>query len=267
MQEKPTYWDKSKKLMKTASELSWNFPEQKQGSLAILGGNSSSFSKEIKIAEYTSRTFPFLKSIKNIFPDSLKKQIPILENIDFFESTESGSFKRSGEFYSSIENADFALYLGDFSKNSETALAISEIIKRNEEVPTLLTRDTVDLVANEADNFIDRENLTILASLVQLQNLFRTLYYPKVILLSQPLLPILETLHKFTISYPCTLITFHEGKIICANSGKIATVDLEQTDYSPLSLWSGELATNISVFTMFNKNKPFESAFAGTLYK
>ena len=33
-------------------------------------------------------------------------------------------------------------------------------------------------------------------------------------MLSAPLLNIVETLHKFTLSYPITILTFHEGNII-----------------------------------------------------
>ncbi|MBR3256993.1 hypothetical protein IKG02_01735 [Candidatus Saccharibacteria bacterium] len=261
----PSFWDKSGKSIKNAQELPWNFPEQKQGVLSIIGGNSGSFSTEIRIAEHLQKSFPFIKSIKNLFPDSLKKQLPSLENLEFFESTESGSFKRSLDFRNSLSGSNFALFLGDFSKNSETALAVADVIKSSPETPILLTRDTIDLIQNEAESFISRENLTIVASMVQLQNLFRALYYPKVLLLSQPLLPVLETLHKFTLSFPVSILTFHEENIVCANSGKIVTIPISETNFSPIGLWSGELASNISVFRMINPNLPLESLLAGVL--
>jgi len=259
------YWTKNPDLKSLKDDLSWNFPERKQGTIKIIGGNSSSFSTEVRVAEFVSKSFPFLKDIRNLLPDSLKSKLPPLPNLDFFESTDSGSFASSPELRRSLDGADFGLILGDLSKNSVTAIAISEMIKTTPDVPLLLARDAVDLVAPEASNFINRDNLTLVASMASLQKLLRSLYYPRPILLSQPIFPVVETLHKFTLTYPVAILTFHEGKIICAESGKIATVDLEKTHYSPLTLWSGQLAASIAVFQMFNKNKKLDSLLASVL--
>ncbi|MBR3320185.1 hypothetical protein IKG20_02680 [Candidatus Saccharibacteria bacterium] len=265
MPEPAPYWDKNPDLKKIKEDLSWNLPEQKQGTLSIIGGNSSSFSTEVKVTEYANRTFPFIKEVKNIFPDSLKSNFPPIAGLEFYPSTDSGSFADSKEFKKSLEGSDYAIFLGDLSRNSITAIAITEALKTSTDVPTLLTRDAVDLIAPEANDVVERDNVTIVASLASLQKLFRALYYPRPILLSQPILPVIETLHKFTLSYPISILTFHEGKIICATSGDIATVDINKTKYSPLSLWSGELALNIAVFSMFNKNKKIESMLASVL--
>ena len=256
------YWHKNGELLNLSEDLAWNFPEQKSGSLAIVGGNASSFSTEVKISEFISKKYPFLKTVKNFFPDSLKKQFPPLENLEFFESSESGSFRPSFDFRNSLKKFDSCLLLGDLSKNSETAIAVADLIKNSPETNFLLTRDAVDLVASEVDSFIERENLTIIASLAQLQKLFRTLYYPKMLLLSSPLLPVVETLHKFTLSFPISILTFHEGEVLCASNGKIISVSLEKTDFSPISLWSGEVAARAAVFQLFNKNKTLDSLVA-----
>ena len=261
------FWHKNAELLNLAGELSWNFPEQKSGSLAIIGGNSSNFSTEVKVSEFVNLHFPFLKTVDNFFPDSLKSKLPSLGNLKFFESSESGSFRRSPDFRSSLDGYEFALLLGDFSKNSETALAAAELLKFNPEVPTLLTRDAVDLLAEDAENFIERGNITLVASLVQLQKLFRAVYYPKMLLLSSPIFPIIETLHKFTLSYPVSILTFHEGQVICAHGGKVLSVDIEKTSYSPITLWSGEVAAKIVMFKMFNPGKPLDALVAGLTYK
>lgn len=259
------YWTKNPDLRSIKDDLSWNFPEQRQGRLAIVGGNASSFSTEVRIAEYLNRSFPFLETVKNLFPDALKSKLPPLPTLGFLPSTDSGSFADSPELRRSLDGSDFGLILGDLSKNSVTAIAIAEMIKTTPDLPLLLTRDATDLLLAEAENFITRDNLTLVLSMASLQKLLRALYYPRPILLSQPIFPVIETLHKFTLTYPVAILTFHEGKIICAESGKIATVDLEKTHYSPLTLWSGQLAASIAVFQMFNKNKKLDSLLASVL--
>ena len=259
------YWTKNPDLKSIQTDLAWNFPEQRQGIISLVGGNSSSFSTEVRIAEFLAKSFPFLKDIKNIFPDALKSKLPPLPNLEFFTSSDSGSFANSPELRRSLDSSDFGLILGDLSKNSVTAIAISEMIKTTPDLPLLITRDTVDLIAPEAASFFSRDNLTIVASMMSLQKLLRALYYPRPILLSQPIFPVIETLHKFTLTYPVAILTFHDGKIICAENGNIVTVDLEKTHYSPLTLWSGQLAAKIAVYQMFNKNKKIDSMLASMI--
>lgn len=263
----PDYWLKNAEKYQKALDLAWNFPEQKTGALGIIGGNSASFMTEVKISEFLTKNYPFLKFVKNVFPDSLKKNFPPLENLIFCESTESGSIKRSPEFRSCLEESDCGLILGDLSKNSETALAVLELLSNSKQTQLVLTRDALDLVSNEATSFIMQENLTLFGSLAQLQKLFRALYYPKMLLLSSPLLPVIETLHKFTLSYPVSILTLHEGNIICASNGKVATISLDKTPYSPISLWSGELAAKLAVFKLYNPNSPYESLIASIASK
>lgn len=267
MPEPTPYWTKNPNLKEIKDELSWNLPEQKQGTIKIVGGNSSVFSTEVKVAEYINKTFPFIKEVKNVFPDSLKSKFPALPFLEFYDSTESGSFDKSPELRRSLDGSDFGLLLGDLTKNSITCVAITEMLKTTPDVPVLITRDAIDLVASESAGFMERDNVFIVASMASLQKLFRALYYPRPIMLSQPILPTVETLHKFTMSYPVSILTFHDGKIIVANSGKIVTVEIEKTGLTPISLWSGNLSARIATFAMFNPNKPLEAMLAGILEK
>lgn len=263
MQNNLTYWLRDLDPQRYSADLSWNFPEQRSHTLKIIGGNSQTFATEVKIAEFIDQKYPFIREVRNVFPDALRPKFPSgLPTLDYYDSTDSGSFKPSADFRNALDGADYALLLGDFSKNSETAIAVTDLIKNVPDTPLLLTRDTIDLLAPEAATFIERPHLTIVASLVQLQKLFRALYYPKMLLLSSPLLPIIETLHKFTLSYPVALLTFHEGKIIVAQNGTVYTVDISKTAYSPISLWSGEVAAQATVFQMFNPHQSAESLLA-----
>ena len=256
--EIPKYWTKQEKPL--FSELEWNFPEQKQGSIAIVGGNAQNFSSVNRVSQEIGRDFP-IRDIVCFLPDALRAKIPPVAGIEFFPSTESGSFKKSSELTSALAKNDFNLLIGDFSKNSETAMAVAEAISSSNK-PILITRDTIDLVLNDALNLIEKENLFFVGSMAQMQKLFRAVYYPKVLLLSMPILPVIEALHKFTLSYPATILTFHAGQILVANRGKVISTAIEKTLYSPLSLWSGSLAGKIVTFNLFNPSKPLEATCA-----
>ncbi|MDO4967660.1 MAG: hypothetical protein Q4E70_02760 [Candidatus Saccharibacteria bacterium] len=227
----------------------WNVPEQKSGILQVVGGNANSFSFEIKQAEFLNSLN--LKEVRLLLPDTLRTKIPPIPGINFAPSTESGSFKKSDELNFAMNDADLIYLSGDFSKNSETSIALVEAIKKTTS-SLVLTKDSIDLVSESAEEFIERENLTFIATSSQLQKLFKNLYYPKMILLSSPLLPVVEALHKFTLSYPVTILTYHAENIIVARAGKVITTPLEKTNYSPLSLFMGDLAAKVSALTLWS---------------
>ncbi|MBQ3352176.1 hypothetical protein IJG91_00720 [Candidatus Saccharibacteria bacterium] len=260
--EKFDYYEKIENLKKY-QELSWNIPEQKNGKISLIGGNSQSFSNIIKSAESLQQSFP-IKDLSIILPDSLKNKLPPLPNFVFASSTESGSFAKSDILDNALKNSDFNILLGDFSKNSATCIAIAEALKSSDN-PTIFARDTIDLLLPEMVNIIEKENLFIIGTMAQLQKLFRAVYYPKMLLLSMPLMQVVENLHKFTLSYPCTILTFLENQVIIANNGKVAGIPIGSTSYTPLSLWDGELAGKIAAMNLFNPGKPLEATISGLI--
>ena len=245
------YWQQ---LDKPKQDLTWNLPEQKTGTLNIIGGNSQAFNTTIKISEFAA-THTHFKDIRTVLPDMLKSKLPPMDNIIYLPSTASGSFGDEKAQKTTLNSADANLILGDLSKNTITAKVITSACETSEK-PTLITRDTIDLIATENPaKLLENPNLILLGSAVQLQKLLRAIFYPKVLLLSMPLLQILETLHKFTLSYPVTVVTFHEGQIIVANNGRIATVPSIKTEYSPITIWQGHLATKILDYNFWNPGK------------
>ena len=258
-----SYWQKAKQPLFT--DLVWNLPERKTGRVAVLGGNSQSFSTPVRISEYLARQFP-IQTVATLLPDALRSKLPPLPNLTFFPSTASGSFDRSPALRAALADPDAALFIGDLSKNSATTIALAEAIRPTPSPLLVLARDSLDTLAPEAGNWLNRDRLIIVASLLQLQKLLRAIYYPRMIMLSQPLVPTLETLHKFTLSYPVTLCTFHQGQIIAAHQGQVITTPLELTTYSPLTLWSGQLAANILALNLYNPNHPLEATTAALTY-
>lgn len=245
-------------------DILWNIPEQKSGTVTILGGNLHSFAPVAKTAEYFTK-MP-IKNIRTYLPDSLKSNIPSLPDIFFTKSTTTGSFDKSPELNAAVKDADITLLAGDFSKNSATAVAIADALK-NSENPTVWAKDTTDLLATEAQDLLPNGNITLIATLSQLQKLLRAIYYPKMLLLSMPIQPIKEVLHKFTLSYPVTILTFHDGQIIIASNGELHTTPLEKSGYTPLTLWTTDLPAKITALQAWNPNKPYDSTIAALSYK
>ncbi len=255
------YWIKEDKAID--ENIFWNIPEQKTGTIQIIGGNSNSFSTEIKQAEFLNSLN--LKEVRLLLPDSLRTKIPPVPGVNFAPSTESGSFDKSNELKFAINDADITLLSGDFSKNSATSVALTTAIKESTK-PIVLVRDAIDSVSDSAEEFIEKGNITLVATMGQLQKLFRSLMYPKMILLSSPLMPIVETLHKFTLSYPVTILTFHQEKIIVASSGKVITSSIDKTEYSPIGLFVGNLASKITAMQLWTPGKPLESTQASLFW-
>lgn len=267
-----SYWQKQTKPL--FPDLAWNIPEQKTGQINVIGGNSQSFHSVIRLAEFLGQNFP-LREVSVYLPDALRGQLPPLANLNFAPSTSSGSFAKSGDLRASFKTGDFTILAGDFSKNSATAIALSEAIANyldnSDDAtllnPLLLTRDSIDLLAESSEKLLTHPRLFLVASMAQLQKVFRAVYYPRMIMLSQPLVPIVETLHKFTLSYPATILTFHQNQIIVANSGNITTTPIENTPYAPLSLWSGQLAGKIAALNLYNPNQSLQATTAAILFQ
>ncbi len=250
------------------NSLAWNIPEQKTGTINIVGGHSGGFFTPIQAAEYLTSSFP-IQNINLLLPDSLKNKLPNnLPGITLLPSTDSGSIAKSPQLSAYLSEANFSVLIGELSKNSATTIALAEAIKSSDK-PVLITRDSIDLLLPEMNSLIDREDLYIVGSLAQLQKLFRAVYYPKMILLSMPLIPVAEALHKFTLSYPTTILTFHNDQIIIANQGQVLALPLEKTTYSgqPIRLWSGDLACRIAALNLFNPNQKLEATTLATTYQ
>ena len=89
---------------------------------------------------------------------------------------------------------------------------------------------------------------------MQMQKILRAVYYPKMLLLSQSLVQVAEVLHKFTLSYPVSIVTLYSGQILVAKDGKVKAVPVEKSGYSPMTIWSGELAAKIVALNLYNPN-------------
>ena len=112
-----------------------------------------------------------------------------------------------------------------------------------------------------------RGNLTIFGSIVQWQKLFKSVYYPKILMASQSLIQVAEAFHKFTLSYPVQTLALHDGQILISKNGKVVVVPLEKTGYLPLTVWTGELAAKVIALNLFNPDKFVEATVAALFFR
>ena len=271
--ESQPYWQKQTAKDPRYPDVRWNLPERATGSLSIVGGSSHGFQAVVRAGEFASTNLP-LAHVQLVLPSSLEKVLAnagaagsatdskLAPQLLFAPATPAGTLAKSSTL--TQQNADAVLLIGDLSKNAETAEAMSALC-RAYAGPLVIARDSLDLLTTNASSLVMRPHTTLVASLAQLQKLFRALYYPKMLLLTAPLMSVVEALHKFTLSYPVTLLTLHEGQILTAADGEVVSTPLGDTDYSPLGLWNGELATRVAAYQIFCPGQELAATTAAIL--
>ena len=258
-----TYWRRQLPSKPLFPELEWSKPERRDqaGKLLVVGGNKLGFAG---VAEaYGQALNTGVGEVKVLLPDCLKKSIPpTMVDVIFAACTTSGGLAKDGlpELTAASEWAGSALLIGDAGRNAETALAYEEFVAKFAGQLTV-TRDAIDLVKNDPRLLAERPNTLLVASFAQVQKLFSGLYYPKVLTFSMQLLQFVEALHKFTITYPCTIMTLHTDTLVIAHGGEIVTQPWQE----PMAIWRGSVATNAAAYWLWNPAEPMKAAAASTV--
>ena len=250
------YWQRQSKTP-LFSDVDTMRPEQRRfaGKVLLVGGNKGMFftvAKAMSVAEKIG-----VGECRVVMPDSLKSTVPTTPDIYFTESETSGAFGRKSlpELMRLADWADVVVMVGDLGKNGETSIAMAEFLNKIDK-PVYMMRDAIDAVMADSMNWSMREGKTVLlASLPQLQKLFRAVYYPKVITLSMPTNQLVETLHKFSLTYEMTLVTFHNEQLIVAQGGEIVSMGIKDTKYAPITVFDGELLVKMAALDVWNPEK------------
>lgn len=251
-----TYWQKQSTTAPLFPDIQWAKPEQKSrsGRLAIIGGNKLGFIAVRDAYEVASSLG--VGQIRAILPDALRSTIPSqFSDAIFVPSNPSGGFSREAkaEFMAACQWADICVLVGDSGKNSETAVTIEALLATDTRL--VITRDAVDLLRPAAMRMVERAETTLVVSFAQLQKLFQAIYYPRVLSFSMPLMQLVEALHKFTITYPCTVVVFHQNQLIVAVGGQVSTTEWDE----PMMIWRGITATRAASYMLWSPSKPFEA--------
>ena len=246
-----TYWHRQLPGKPLFPDIEWSKPERRDqaGKLLVVGGNKLGFAA---VADaYQTGLAAGIGEVKVLLPDCLKKAVPAtLLDVIFAACTPSGGLSKDAlpELRAAALWADGVLLVGDASRGSETALAYEEFI-RGYTGPLSVTRDAIDLVKNDPGLLAERPDTLLVASFAQVQKLFQGLYYPKVLTFGMQLLQLVEALHKFTVTYPCTLVTLHKDTLVVAHGGEVVT----QPWTEPMAIWRGSVATEATAYWLWNR--------------
>ncbi len=252
-----SYWKKQTPDTALFPDIEWSKPEQKAlaGKLAIVGGNKLGFAG---VAEaYSVATSAGVGQLRVLLPDALKKTIPSsIHDALFAPTNQSGSLSKDAlpDIASLANWADGVLLIGDAGRSSETAILYEHFIQ-NYSGMLIVTRDAIDLVKNSSQLLVDRPNTLLIASFAQLQKLFQSVYYPKVLTFSMQLTNLTEALHKFTITYPVSLAVLHRETFIIASGGEVVTTPWD----NPMAIWRGNTAAKAASYWLWNPSKPLEA--------
>ncbi len=255
-----TYWQKQKPTEPLFPDIEWSKPERRDqaGRLGVIGGNKLGFAGVAEAYAVAGRSG--VGQLRVLLPDALKKTVSTaISEAIFTPSNPSGGISQAAvtDMKALAEWSTGILLIGDAGRNSETAVAYEQFIEAYQG-PLTISRDAVDLVKNNASLLIERPDTILVTSFAQTQKLFQSVYYPKMLTFSMQLLQLVEALHKFTITYPVTIVTLHQNQLIIASEGKVVTQPWD----SPLKIWRGETAARIASYWLWNPTKPLESAVA-----
>lgn len=251
------FWHKQTPGSPLFSDIEWQRPEQKSlaGRLLIVGGNKLGFAAVAQA--YSDAANAGVGECRAILPVALK---PVIDKLAldclFVPDNPSGGISKDAlpTLEASAAWADALLLIGDTGRNSETAITLEHLLSRSSK-PALITRDAVDLLRSNTSELLQRPNTAFVVSLAQLQKMFQAVYYPKTILFSMQLTTLVETLHKFTISYPIILVVFHQNQLIVAHDGRVSSTPWEEV----MMVWRGSVAAKASVYWLQNLTSPFEA--------
>jgi len=263
MNNEHSYWKQQTTDKPLYPDIEWSKPEQKamRGRLGIIGGNKLGFTGVAENYEVALKSG--IGEIRVLMPEALRKSIPItMTDVLFGSSNPSGSLSRDAlnDMKATGEWSTGILLIGDAGRNSETAILYEDFI-RSYTGPLIITRDAIDLIKNSSAMIVNRPNTTLVLSFAQLQKLFSAVYYPKVLTFSMQMTNLVEALHKFTISYPINILTFHNDTILVASNGDISSMPFD----TPTDIWRGKIATIASIYWLWNLSKPFESITASLI--
>ncbi|MFY9228535.1 MAG: hypothetical protein WAO28_04415 [Candidatus Microsaccharimonas sp.] len=252
-----SYWKKQAAGAALFPDIEWSKPEQRSqaGKLGIIGGNKLGFAG---VAEaYGVASEAGVGQIRVLLPDVLKKTIPAaITDAVFGPTNPSGSLTKDAiaEMSALGAWAGSILLIGDAGRSSETAIAYEDFL-RHYTGQLVLTRDAIDLIKNSSQAIVERPNTLLVISFAQLQKLFQSVYYPKVLTFSMQLTNLVEAVHKFTITYPASIVVLHKDHIVIASGGEVVSMPWS----NPMAIWRGSVAAKAACYWQWNPSKLLEA--------
>lgn len=247
------YWQKQDPAKPLFPDIEWQKPEQRAlaGKLLIAGGNAHGFAAVAQAHHDAVKAG--IGECRVILPDALKKSIdPLALDCVFVPTNPSGGITKDAlpQLQAAAGWSDGLLLIGDAGRNSETAIVYEDLLASFPEKTTVVTRDAIDLLKGAWPSMLERDKTVFIATFAQLQKIFQSVYYPKTILFSMQLLMLVDALHKFTITYPATIVVFHQEQLIVAHGGEVTTTPWGD----PMRIWRGTVGATASVYAVQHRN-------------
>lgn len=258
-----SYWQQQTPDKPLFPDIQWSKPEQRSqaGRLGIIGGNKLGFAG---VAEsYSTALNAGVGEVRVLLPDVLRKTVPpSITDALFGATTPSGSLANDAlvEMKALGQWANHILLAGDAGRNSETAIVYENFLQDYVGQLTI-TRDAVDLIKNGSKAIVERPNTLLVVSFAQLQKLFQSVYYPKMLTFSMHLASLVEALHKFTITYPVHVMVLHKDYLVSASGGEVTTTEWQ----NPMAIWRGTVATKAACYWLWNPKQPLQSVTTSVL--
>ncbi len=239
-------------------DLIWAKPESKQsaGKLLIIGGNVHGFSAVGQA--FTSAQKAGIGQVRVVLPDVLQKTVSKLMPEAFFApSTPSGSFSQRAlaDFIDQAAWADGVLIAGDLGRNSETAIVLEKFASKYNGQLTL-TKDAADYFTKTAIEIINRPDTTLVISLVQLQQLAKSVNSEKPFTFDMNLINLVDALHEFTARFKINIVLKHLDTIFIVVNGLVSTTKTANGDEDS---WRVPTASAAAVWWLQNSSKTFEA--------
>lgn len=258
------YWRTQDPKKPLFDNLLWSKPEQKSlaGRVGLVGGSKGVFLAVAKAHQTITELGP---EISLVLPADLKPILKTTPNVVFSTTNPSGGL--SGQALSDLltlqNSTDSLLLIGDAGKNSETNLLYENFALKiaDQTKPVVIARDAVELVSGSFHHIVSQPNFTLIMSFAQVQKLFRSVYYPVMLLHSMTTLKLVEALHKFTITYQPTLVIFHQNQVFIAKDGQVITSPFERAN----EIWQGIIQAKITCWQTWNPQKPLEATACAVL--
>ena len=121
--------------------------------------------------------------------------------------------------------------------------------------PLIISEDSVELLLHYDETLINRENMTYVAGVDKLQKLLTKLKSPKPITSGMALVNLVEVLANFTTGKRLSIATIHQGYIVVAHEGRVATTKIELGVKTSIP----ELANHIVCWIIQNPKSVFEA--------
>ncbi len=251
------YWQRQTLDKPLFPDIEWSKPQRRDqaGKLGIIGGNKLGF---VAVAEgYTSALETGVGQVRVLLPDVLKKAVPpAMTDVLFGATNPSGGLAKdaASEMEALGVWADGILLIGDAGRNSETAIIYEQFLKEYLG-KLIMTRDAVDLLKNSSQTLVERPETLLIVAFAQLQKLFQSVYYPKILTFNMQLSQLVEALHKFTITYPTAIMVLHQDTMVVAVSGDVVTMPWQNA----MAIWRGSVATHAASYWLWHPTETLQA--------